>query len=231
MNLHSLAKWVIAILAPFTLIMLGVRMMLTPLYLRLEYELPGFPADEYGFTTAERLHWGAYGVNYLLNGAPPSFLGDLRLENGQPVFTEREVGHMRDVKIVVAGLFRAWYGVIAIQAILALWAWRSRWLMTYRAGWRLGAVVTLGLAGISAVLGTLGASGSGDLFWEFFSGFHHMFFSGDLWLFAFSDTLIRLYPMRFWQDSVVYIGMLSAIGAVALLVGLRENWRGRSASR
>jgi integral membrane protein (TIGR01906 family) len=212
-----------AVLVPMALIGLGVRLLLTPLYLQLEYRLPGFPSDDYGFSTDERVYWGTHGISYLLNDAPLSYLGDLRFNTGKPLFTERELSHMHDVKLVVGQILRAWYVIIALMAGLWIWAWRAGWLPAYRRGLRLGGWLTLAIAGIAGLIGTLGASGSGDLFWQFFSAFHGLFFSGDSWLFAYSDTLIRLYPLRFWQDSVLYIGVLAALGAAALAFGLREQ--------
>jgi integral membrane protein (TIGR01906 family) len=216
-----LFKWLVAILVPFTLIMLGVRLLLTPLFLQIEYRLPGFPPDEYGFSSVERLRWGTYGIDYLLNDSPASYLGGLKFDSGQPVFVAREVSHMQDVKVVVGGLLQAWYGVLVLLTVLALWARKAGWLNPFREGLQLGGVLTLAVAGVSALLGTMGASGSGALFWEFFSGFHGIFFSGSSWLFEYSDTLIRLYPLRFWQDAVLYVGLLAAIAAGFLAFGLR----------
>ena len=218
-------KWLVALLVPFALIMLGVRLMLTPGYLEFEYRTPGFPPDAYGFTTAEQLHWGAFGINYLLNDEPPAYLGDLRFESGQPVFGEREVSHMHDVKVVVRTLLGVWYAVLALIAVIGLWSWRIGRISAFVAGARLGGILTLVLAGTSALLGTVGASGSGELFWEFFRGFHGLFFSGESWLFAYSDTLIRLYPLHFWQDSVLYVGLLAAAAAALLALGLRQPLR------
>lgn len=220
-----------AILVPVALVGLGVRLLLTPQYLELEYRVPGFPTDEYGFSVEERTYWGTFGINYLLNDATPAYLGDLRFNDGEPVFTRREVEHMRDVKGVVAAVLRAWYGALMLMAALGIWAWRAGWSRAYRAGLRRGGGLTLVIAGAAAVLGTLGASGSGGLFWAFFSGFHGLFFSGDSWLFAYSDTLIRLYPLRFWQDSMLYIGALATLGGLALVLGLRARGRASSMRR
>ena len=227
--LHGTAKWFVAICVPFALIMLGVRLLLTPLYLQFEYRMPGFPPDDYGFTAAQRLQWGTYGINYLTNNEPASYLGDLRIESGRPVFTSREVSHMEDVKKLVLAMLRWWYISLGVLLSLGVWAWKADWVATYRAGLRTGGFLTLALAVTAALLGTLGASGSGDLFWEFFSGFHGLFFSGESWLFAYSDTLIRLYPIRFWQDTLLYLGGLAATGATSLVIGLRER-RGEPAA-
>jgi integral membrane protein (TIGR01906 family) len=45
-----------------------------------------------------------------------------------------------------------------------------------------------------------------------FVGFHRMFFQGDSWLFLYSDTLIRLFPERFWLTAFVAI----VAGTIAL---------------
>jgi len=80
-----------------------------------------------------------------------------------------------------------------------------------RGGW-----LTLLLAVTIGVIATIGASGNGDLFWSFFADFHHLFFQGNSWLFPDSDTLIRLYPLQFWQDAVLSIGIISALCGLAL---------------
>jgi integral membrane protein (TIGR01906 family) len=60
-------------------------------------------------------------------------------------------------------------------------------------------------------------------FWQFFSWFHSLFFKGDSWLFAYSDTLIRLFPIRFWQDAVIGIVGLALLLGLALAFGLKPK--------
>ena len=224
-------RWLVAMLVPVTLIGFGIRVLLTPLYLQLEYRLPSFPADEYGFTTEERIHWGAHGINFLLNDAPISFLGDLTFDTGKPLFGERELGHMDDVKAVVQRVLAIWYVVLVTMAGAFLWAWRTGKLLEVRRGLKLGGLLTLGIAAAAASIGAAGLMGGGEVFWRFFSAFHAVFFSGDSWLFAYSDTLIRLYPIRFWQDTVLYLGALVALAATALFIGLKDSSTASNSSR
>lgn len=224
-KLYSVLSWFITLLTPLALIGLGVRILLTPLFLQIEYRLPNFPPDEYGFTTEDRLHWGQMGIDYLLNNADISYLGDLKFPDGSPLFTERELSHMQDVKGVTQGFLLLWHLDITLLALLGVWAWRGDWLAAYGQGLRRGGWLTLGLAVIAGVIGTVGASGSGDLFWTFFSDFHGLFFKGDSWLFEYSDTLIRLYPLKFWEDAVLYIGLIAALGALGLAFGLKRKAR------
>ncbi len=58
--LRWLARIAIVILVPFILIMTLVRLLLTPLFLQIEYRMPGFPLDPYGFTLQDRLQWSGY---------------------------------------------------------------------------------------------------------------------------------------------------------------------------
>jgi integral membrane protein (TIGR01906 family) len=219
---YSVMGWLLTLLIPLILIGLGVRILLTPLFPNIEYRLPDFPPDDYGFTMQDRLHWGPYGINYLLNNADISYLGDLKFADGKPLFNERELSHMHDVKAVTQKFIDLWMIVLVIAALLGIWAWRGKWLSTYREGLIRGGWLTLGLGIAVGVVATLGTSGSGDLFWQFFSDFHGLFFNGNTWLFAYSDTLIRLYPLKFWEDAVLYIGVIAVLGALGLIFGLRS---------
>ncbi len=211
-----------ALLIPLALIGLGVRLMLTPFYLSFEYNRPDFPPDQFGFTTQDRERWGLYGVDYLLNSADISYLGNLKFADGSSLFNERELSHMHDVKNVAQGFLRIWYVDLVLLVLTGLWAWRAGWLPTYRRGLRWGGWLTLILAVTVGLVGTVGASGSGDVFWQFFSDFHGLFFQGQSWLFPDSDTLIRLYPLKFWEDTVFFIGIAAAVGAFACVFVPRD---------
>jgi integral membrane protein (TIGR01906 family) len=49
-----------------------------------------------------------------------------------------------------------------------------------------------------------------------FTGFHRIFFSGETWLFLYSDSLIRLFPLVFWQDAFIVMGVLVLLGGTIL---------------
>jgi integral membrane protein (TIGR01906 family) len=221
-KLAPVLSWLITLMVPLALLGLGVRVLLTPAFPQFEYRLPNFPADDYGFTTADRLRWGTDGIKYLLNGSDISYLGALKFQDGSPLFSDRELSHMHDVKAVTQGFLRAWYAVLAVLLLIAVWAWRAGWGWAFLVGARRGGKLTLLLALAVGAIGTVGASGSGDIFWEFFSDFHGLFFTGESWLFSYSDTLIRLYPLQFWQDAVLYIGVITAVAAAALAFGIRN---------
>lgn len=192
----------IVLALPIALLAISLRVVTAEWLLHWEYGKPGFPPDPYGLTNQERTRLAGVCVEYLVSDAGIDLLEDLRLE-GQPAFNQRELRHMVDVKRVLKQLL--WVGLGAGIMVVAGTAG-----LAIRGSQR--APVAL-LGGSMLSLGLLFAVGGLMLVgWEtFFVGFHRVFFSGDTWLFPTSDTLIRLFPERFWMD----VGLL----VVALLAG------------
>lgn len=192
----------IAITLPFVLIMFAIRILFTPLFLVFEYNLPGFPVDTYGFTTEERLQWGSKSIQYLFNNKEVESLEDLRFENGTQIYNQREISHMVDVKILLQQTLKIFYFLLAIYFVVFLWYIYKKqiyilWNALSKGGW-----ITLGLIG--AILFAVVIS-----FDALFTAFHKVFFVGDTWLFRYSDTLIRLFPMRLWQDAFIFMGIIT----------------------
>ena len=48
--------------------------------------------------------------------------------------------------------------------------------------------------------------------------FHHLFFTGDSWLFYADDSLIRLFPEKLWIDGFSLAAGLTAVFAVLILI-------------
>jgi len=210
----SLKSWFVTLLVPFVLLLLAVRLLLTPLFLVIEYHTPGFPPDTYGFTHADRLQWSKLAVEYLVNRSDITFLGHLRFADGKPVYNERELVHMLDVKNLVQTVLKVWYVIIGILFMVGIWAWRGKWALDYRRGLSRGGWLSVCLVGVIALLAAVS-------FWNFFVIFHKIFFESDTWLFLNSDTLIRLFPLRFWQDTFLWVGGMTLVGGLALGFGLK----------
>jgi integral membrane protein (TIGR01906 family) len=200
------ARWLLQALIPLVLVLTSVRLLLTRGFIRLEYNLPGFPEDRYGFTQADRLAQAPIALDYLLNDAGIEFLGDLRFEDGSPVYNERELGHMVDVKNVVRGALRVWQAGALLAILLGLVLWRAGGPAALGAALVGGSKLTLGLM-LVIFLGLVLA------FSVVFVGFHQVFFDPGTWTFLFSDTLIRLFPQRFWE--VAFAAVTLGSGALA----------------
>ena len=208
----GIAQTFFSLLVLVFLILTGVRLLLTDVFVQIEYNMPGFPDDPYGMTKQERLEFAPIALEFLLNGADESFLGDLEFADGTPLYNERELRHMVDVQVLTIQFLGVWRWSVILLVGLGLGAWRGKW-------WdRFGQMLSsAGLFTIIALLTLLLL-----MFLSFdavFTNFHRIFFQGDSWLFLYSDTLIRLFPLRFWQDAFILVGVFTLLGGAGL-------WRG-----
>jgi hypothetical protein len=108
--------------------------------------------------------------------------------------------------------YSSWFLILAI----GLWARFGGWWGEYRAGIRRGGWLTVGMVAIIGFFATFS-------FWQFFTLVHELFFTGSSWLFQFSDTLIRLFPLPFWEVAFLFPIVLDVLGGLALGLGLRKG--------
>jgi len=212
--LPTLLQWTLTITVPCLTVILAVRLIMTPLFLQVEYTRPDFPEDYYGFSTDNRIQYAPYAIEYLLNGADISFLGDLRFPDGKEMYNVRELQHMRDVKLVTqaaltAGIIIGLYWLIGGTI---LWRfYRNRFTIAAQNG----ALLTLALIASIIIISVVS--------WDsFFTSFHKTFFADGTWRFEYSDTLIRLFPEQFWFDAALVIGAFSFGISILLLTLLRR---------
>lgn len=213
---YPLLSWLVTLIVPIALVLSGVRLLLTPLFIQVEYRTPNFPADPFGFTVEDRLYWSQIALDYLLNNQGIEFLGDLRFADGSPVYNQRELAHMIDVKTVVRYALFVWYGSLLALLILGFVAWLGRGWQSYRHGLARGGWLTVFLVAAILLFVLLG-------FGIFFVLFHDIFFDPGTWTFAFSDTLIRLFPERFWRDAFLAVGGFALVTGFLLALGFRKR--------
>ena len=215
--LQTIVRWLVILAMPFFLGLGMIRAVIAWDYPAFEYAR--IPSDPFGFTDAERLELARDTLRYLQRPESAAevinILEALRLPGtDEPLYNEREIGHMIDVKIVADGIKRVAYVAGAIVGIgLAL-------LLVPRAtrhyGWR-----TLFYAGLATVIALTVIALAILIAWPvFFTQFHELLFPPETWTFAYSDSLIRLFPEQFWFDVgvIVSVGTL-LLGAVVALVG------------
>lgn len=193
---------------PLVLILSWVRLLLTPVFINWEYRRVSFPPDPFGFTVQERLHWADISRQYLVNNQGVDFLANQRLPDSLPLYNPRELRHMSDVKGVVQGALIVLVVSLVVAVGSAVYLARKDAAKMARS-LQYGAVLTVVLlAGILALV---------TLAWDqFFVGFHRVLFQGNSWLFSYSDSLIRLFPVQFWQDCFLALALGSALTAIAL---------------
>ncbi len=209
--MHLLARVIIAVAVLLVLIVGAVHLLTAPWFITWEYRRPGFPDDPYGMEPDVRLQLAKATVAFLNLPRDLDLLRVLRLPDGEPAYTGRELAHMNDVKRVYDGL--TWAALIAgVAALLAGW-----WLQRH--------------VGVAAVWGALSEGGLVTLLlliflgawmflsWDsFFIAMHQVFFREGTWTFSYSDTLIRLFPGRFWEDAGMYVALI--VAGSAFLIAL-----------
>ena len=174
-TLTRIISWLITLIVPFFLLMTAIRALFTPLYPQVDYRLPGFPR-----------------IVRLYPRRPPALVAHLhripaqqrghrlpgrqRLIDGQPLYNERELSHMLDVKIVFQKMVVAWVILLVSLAALGLWAWRGKWLPAFLRALANGGKLTIGI--VVFILAAVAISFNG-----LFTAFHRIFFSGNTWLF------------------------------------------------
>lgn len=189
-----------------------------PWFLRFEYQRPGFPYDIYGFSTEDRLQYAEQVLDYSFSGESIAFLADMTFKDGSRLFTDAELLHMVDVQRVTKVVFSMMNIAILAFSVLLLCLFAKPKLREFaRRGIRNGSLLTLGII-ISIVVVILVA-------WDaFFTAFHSVFFESGTWRFAYSDTLIRLFPEQFWLDASLIIGGMIGLGGIILL-SIARYWR------
>lgn len=226
MNLkfRSILNTLISLSIPVILSTLAVLLLLSPLFINAEYRRSGFPQDDYGFSTEERLEYGNLTRRYLVTKDSLDILRELRFATGDPLYKERELSHLEDVKVVLQGLLRVFYAAVAVFFFGGYIARRNQWQESFQeAIFRGGRLTAIAL--LTVLIFTLIS------FQSLFTNFHRVFFEGDSWLFSYSDTLIRLFPIKFWQDVFLVFGLMVLGGGGILGWGIPALMRSRSRER
>jgi integral membrane protein (TIGR01906 family) len=214
--LKTFLQTVIVVAAPVVLVVMPIRVLMHPRWVYFEYGRPDFPPDSFGFTPQERTRLALTGIESIIGPRGVVVLQEARFSDNTPAFNEREVGHMQDVRGVTGSIYFAQAVLLIAAAIAVVVLVRGRAPDAASGAVLTGTVVTVVLLAALVVLVLTS-------FDAFFTTFHRVFFSGNTWLFNYTDTLIRLYPVPFWFDAAAAIGVTSIVEALVLGV-LAWRW-------
>ena len=212
--LTKILKTLLILLVPLILMLGSALLLATDQYLAFEYGKASFPPDAFGFTQQQRFDLASSNIHYVRAHLPSSTLSN-QTRNGTPVYNPREVSHMADVQAVFQSVLRVWLTAFILLVLLGFVLWKTGERKALASAIQSGGLLTSGIILSIALLAIFG--------WQFwFNTFHLFFFEPGSWLFSYSDTLIRLFPVEFWFDATLTISILSLIGG--LLVTL-AGWR------
>jgi integral membrane protein (TIGR01906 family) len=189
------------------------RVLANDWFVRYELGRDDFPVDRYGLDDADRLALAIVGLRSIEPGGEGvALLERARLPDGSSAFDGRELRHMRDVRERLGIAFRAQLLVVVVIVTLGFTLRRSvRWRVVVPRGLLVGALATLAIALLVVPTILLGFDG-------FFLRFHELFFSGNSWRFSNTDTLLRIYPETFWQDTARFAAAMVVAQAVVVAV-------------
>lgn len=234
-------QWVVVIVMPFFLGFTAIELAVNNAerYVAYEYQKPDFPRDlqqvnevtrqQLGlrpFTPQERRQLALVAVDYLQRPEPAEeviyLLEEQRLPGSDdPLYNASEIGHMIDVKHVTDGIanLHLLAAVIVLGSLAVLLFRPATRSLAYRALLYGGALTMLVLLVIGLFI---------LLAWStFFVEFHELLFPPDTWTFAYSDSLIRLFPEMFWFDFGVLLSVLAfGLGLVVTVAGWLLHRRG-----
>lgn len=211
----------VVVMMPLFLGLTNISLIINPAYPKMEYAKANFPPDRFGFTQEQRLELALVAVDYLRRPQPSHeviyLLEEQRLPGTDlPLYNEREIQHMIDVKDVTDALSNV--RLIAAATVifgLAILLWnRPTRPNGYRAILNGGLSTTMLLLFIALFI---------LLAWNvFFVQFHELLFPPDSWMFFMDDSLIRLFPEKFWFD----VGVILSVGTLieGILVAALGYW-------
>jgi len=233
-GLFTTVKWLVVIAMPVFLGFSTIRLFVNnaEFYVRYEYGKANFPPDLYNtgelerqqlelepFTPEQRRELALVAVDYLQRPEAPSavihLLEEQRLPGtDRPLYNEAEIDHMLDVKRVTDAIARInWLAAaIVVGGLALLFVRRETRSAAYDALFR-GGVVTVAVLLFIGVFILLA--------WNtFFVQFHELLFPPDSWSFLYTDSLIRLFPEKFWFDFGVLLSSTALLlGVVAAVLG------------
>ncbi len=212
----TLARGLTVLLLPFFLMLTNAWLVMSPAFIRWEYDKATFP-PALNIYPDDRYRLAVAGLDLITGRMSEADYRALQLRN-QPAFTDREVSHMVDVRVVVRNLwlFYLLAGALVVVSLLVLRGRRAARALQW------GSLFTIVLL---ALLGVFAATS----FDAFFTRFHGLFFTGDSWIFNATDTLIQVYPEVFWFDAALLI-VAATIGE-ALLIAAVAAWALRAPRR
>lgn len=198
-----------SLLIPVILIAGVIRLIPTDAYLSVEYGKTSFPADSFGFDPGMRFTHASTNLKYVRTGAPISALSDQK-HSQAALYNSQELKHMIDVQNVYTAVNRLWTAAILLLLVVGILFWvRSGSLAFTISAIKTGSLLTAGLVGAVGLLAVIA--------WQaWFVLFHEIFFTAGSWTFSATDTLIRLFPEKFWFDTAVNVSAASLIAGLIL---------------
>ncbi|HIC97406.1 MAG TPA: TIGR01906 family membrane protein [Aquificaceae bacterium] len=205
------ATLTVVFLSPIVFFGLPTRLAFSEWFIEFEYSRDNFPKDRYGMEEDVRKHLAKLGLRAVLSEEGMEEFKRARLPDGRKAFRYKEIKHMEDVKSLLGFFFPLTYIASAVS-LLALLSLRDLRLMgkVLVASSLFSLFLSIGIALFSLINYELA-----------FELFHNYVFDPYSWRFRYTDTLLRIYPMKLWYDGTIFVLISAGILCIAsLTVGI-----------
>ncbi len=194
---------------PIILVGIPLKLAFTPWFVKFEYLNRDIPPDPYGLDLKTRLELALLGLEAVTSDGGMEKFKKARLPEGKKAFNSREIKHMEDVKKVLTLFNSAFYLSVALWLVGLIAHRNLRWTGKVLVG---SSLLTLLIASFSLGISLYDY----DLAFEVF---HNYVFDPYSWRFSYSDTLLRVYPMKFWFEATFFVLSFSALLTLSALAG------------
>ena len=201
---------------PLFLLLTNLRVLATN-YSVYEFAFERYEIEESSGLDQQQLNVVATSlIDYFQNARSDELLDVKIRKDGMEysLFSEREILHMYDVKIIMDRLFQAHNitFVIIVTYVTSIFLWSQEKKIPY-----MGSLLIYSGVGMLAILVSLALI----IFTGFdraFEQFHLILFNNDFWkLNPSSDALIQIFPRQFWLDITKIICILTIFESLLLI--------------
>lgn len=199
----KVSRIIIYITLPIFLLMLFASLLTTKQYLLLsegKYDSHSEITFDHGYVSDRVMGYLNYRYEDLDIGKTKN--------DTTPLFSETEIHHMEDVKVLYTILRLVATGALIIGISLSYYVYkkdRMYFAETFKYLYR-GPLLLIGILSFYIIVD----------FSKAFTTFHELFFTNDDWILHSYDPLIRLLPTQFWMNSAIIIIILFTLSLLLI---------------
>ncbi len=201
LSYKKVAAFLALLISPVVFIGLPLRVAFSEWFIEWEYSKPDFPEDPYGMDREYREYLAKLGLKAVTTEKGMEEFRRAKLPDGRRAFNEREIKHMEDVREILKVTFPVIYVSVPVFLFLLVLTGSTSAAGKVLVG---GSLITLGILTLVLAFSLIDYELA-------FEVFHNYLFDPYSWRFRETDTLLRIYPMKFWFDGTIFVITASAL--------------------
>jgi integral membrane protein (TIGR01906 family) len=205
-------KGILIFITPLWIIGISTRIVFNPWFIDFEYSKKDFPKDRWGLDDGYRKFLAKLGLEAVLSKEGLEEFAKAKLPDGRKAFRKKEIDHMKDVNKFLKFFFPVSYLSFLVWSVGFFLSKKKSSYLIFSGIWTMVFILTSGLLIVS-------------FYDKVFAFFHDTVFGEFTWRFRDNDTLLRIYPMKFWYDGTIVVIILSVMlsSFLVLLGGFKRK--------